>query len=187
MKTIQPKLILVISAILIATVFRMLPHWYGFTPLTAIALMGGALVADKRLAFAIPVLAMFVSDLVTVTFLNSYWTTPAEYFLSSSTAFLYIAVLAMTAIGFWLRKRMSTGKLAIAAGSGSIVFFLLSNFGVWMINELPKSFGGLMGTYALGLPFLTYELAGSLFYSFVFFGAFRLVCSSWPADSRKVA
>lgn len=170
----------VLAVILVATVFRVLPHWPNFTPLAAIALMSGAFIQSKRLALLVPILALFISDLVTLTWINMEWTSVSGFFGSPGTALIYLAFFLMTLIGFQLRKRQSSGALALSALSSSILFFLLSNFGVWMINNLPKDLSGLMQTYALGIPFFGYDLAGNIFYTFVGFGLIRVMVQQWP-------
>ena len=53
-----------ISAIIFAlALFRLLPHWPNVSPVAAMALFGGAYYIDKRLAFIVPFLALFLSDL----------------------------------------------------------------------------------------------------------------------------
>lgn len=185
MKNIQPKLLLVLGAMLLASVFRVIPHWPNFTPMAAIALMGGAYVSDRRLVFIIPLAALLVSDLTTVLFVNSQWTTISEHFTSPATLLVYLCFIAMTAIGLRLRKRQTFSNMAWAAIACSVLFFLVTNFGVWLVNELPKDASGLMGTYVLGLPFFRNDLLGNLFYTFIFFGAIRLACSTWPVLAHR--
>lgn len=47
-----------------AALARLLPHPPNVTPITAMALFGGAYLANRKLAFALPLMAMFLSDLV---------------------------------------------------------------------------------------------------------------------------
>ncbi|MFM2285963.1 MAG: hypothetical protein RLZZ543_1460 [Bacteroidota bacterium] len=180
MKNIQPKLVLVLTAIAVAAVFRLLPHWPNFTPMAAIALMGGALLSNRILGFIVPLLALLVSDVLTVTLINYRWISLSDYFSSSSTALLYLSFVAMTAIGYWMRNRQSWSNLAGASLLSAIVFFLISNFGDWTINTLPKTASGLLATYELGIPFFGYNLMGNLFYTFLFFGIFYYAVNKNP-------
>ncbi|MEY3436021.1 MAG: hypothetical protein RL335_477, partial [Bacteroidota bacterium] len=50
--------------VLVASLYRVLPRPYGFAPQIAMALFAGAVVKDKRFAFAFPLLSMFLSDLL---------------------------------------------------------------------------------------------------------------------------
>lgn len=178
MKNIQPKIILVISAIAVAAVFRLLPHWPNFTPVATIALMGGALVSARALSFLLPLAAMFISDILTIVFINGRYITVGEYFSSEGTALIYLSIVAMTAIGFFLKSRRSIPALAMASTASAVVFFLMSNFGAWLTNTLPKTGAGLMATYEMGIPFFANNLAGNLFFTFVFFGIL-----SWAGQS----
>jgi hypothetical protein len=170
MKNIQPKIVLVVSAIAVAAIFRLLPHWPNFTPVATIALMGGALVSARALSFVLPLVAMFISDILTIQFINGRYITVAEYFSSEGTALIYLSILAMTAIGFFLKTRRSIPALAMASTASAVVFFLMTNFGAWLTNSLPKTGAGLMATYEMGIPFFANNLAGNLFFTFVFFG-----------------
>ncbi len=178
MKILQPKLIIVLSAIAVAAVFRLIPHWPNFTPMAAIALMGGALISNRLMGFIIPLIALFISDILTITFINYRWISLGEFFTSPSTALIYLSFILMTFIGFGMRNRQSWGNLAGASLLSAIVFFVISNFGDWMINTLPKTGAGLLATYELGIPFFGYNLLGNLFYSFLFFGLFHYFTTS---------
>lgn len=170
MKNIQPKIGLVISIILAAAFFRLIPHWPNFTPMAAIALMGGALIKNRWIAVGVPVIAMIVSDILTVTLINYKYITVGEYFSSAGTFLIYASILIMIGIGYMLRNKKSISFLAAGAGSSAVVFFIISNFGVWLNNSLPKTFAGLLATYELGIPFFANNLAGNLFYTFLLFG-----------------
>ena len=185
MKQAQPRLILVFSAIMLASVLRVLPHWPNFTPMAAMALMGGTFIRDRRIAFFTPLVALFISDILTIQFINHQWTSVNDFFLSPATWLLYMTYILMTIIGLRLQKNPSAFNISLSALSCSLLFFIASNFGVWLVNELPKNLTGLAETYMLGIPFFGYDLAGSLFYSFIFFGAFKVVCERWPSLNRK--
>jgi hypothetical protein len=181
MKASTPKFLLVLTVILAATVFRVLPHWPNFTPLAAIALLSGAFVSNRVLSLLMPLMAMLISDIVTISLVNAQWTTASAYFTDPGTLLIYVSYMLMTLIGMRLQHNQSAGKLAISGLACSILFFVLSNFGVWMVNTLPKNFGGLLQTYALGIPFFSYDLAGNIFYTFAAFGLIRILMNTWPS------
>jgi len=180
MKLKNPKLVLVITAIVIACVFRLIPHWPNFTPVAAIALMSGALISNRLMAFVIPFLAIAVSDLLTVTFINPYFTSPSEYFFSIGTLFIYLAFGLMILMGMGLGKNLKWSVLGLSAIGTATLFFLLSNFGAWLMNPLPKNALGLIATYEMGIPFFLNNIAGDLFYSFLLFGVLALVTEKYP-------
>lgn len=185
MKNNQTKFILVISAIAVAALFRLIPHWPNFTPMATIALMGGALVANRFMGFIIPLIALLISDVLTITFINYRWISLEDYFTSSSTLLLYFSFVAITALGLLLRNRQSWSNLATASLASALVFFLISNFGDWLGNSLPKTFAGLLATYELGIPFFSYNLLGNLFYTFLFFGIFHFIYSKNPQLTKE--
>jgi hypothetical protein len=181
MKNLKPKFLIVLSAILLASIFRLVPHWPNFTPIATIAIMGGALIGNRLLAVIIPILAMMFSDLLTIVFINYKYTTVADYFSSPATLLIYLAILGISTMGFWLRDKQSSRNLALVSLHSALLFFVVSNFGVWLTGSLPKTFAGLLATYDLGIPFFGYNLAGNLFYTFLFFGAFHWSALKWPA------
>jgi hypothetical protein len=155
--------ILSVSAIIFAlALFRLLPHWPNVSPVAAMALFGGAYFADKRLALMVPFAALLLSDL----FLG----------LHDTMIFVYAGFALTVAIGLLLKNRVTITDTAVAATAASLVFFLLTNFGVWMTSALyAKTVAGLMQAYVAGIPFLQNSLLGNLVYSAVIFGGYAFL------------
>ena len=61
---LKPRLLVLLSMVFAAAMSRLIPHPPNMTSIAAVALFGGAYFSDKRLAFAVPVAALFLSDLV---------------------------------------------------------------------------------------------------------------------------
>ena len=61
---LNPRATTVVGLVAAAAVTRLLPHPPNFTPLTAMALFAGACLPSGRVALAVPLAAMFMSDLV---------------------------------------------------------------------------------------------------------------------------
>ena len=85
---------------------------------------------------------------------------------------------------FWLDlweahlSKISSGKIVLASLSGSTIFYIISNFGVWAFSPMyAKSIAGLIQCYALALPFYGTSLIGDLLYCSLLFGAYQLVFS----------
>ncbi|PCH87896.1 MAG: hypothetical protein COB88_04970, partial [Flavobacteriales bacterium] len=57
--------------VLVAAFSRLIPHIPNVTPIAAMALFGGAYFADKRMSFLVPLVAMFLSDIV-LSFIAGY-------------------------------------------------------------------------------------------------------------------
>ena len=153
------KVILASLLVLAAVFSRLIPHPPNFTPIAATALFGGAYFNDKKLSFAIPLIALFLSDLI----LGLHTLLPVVY------ACFALIVL----IGFRLRENKSVTKVGIAAISSSVIFFIVTNFGVWLIGSYySKTIEGLTACYVAAIPFFQNSLSGDLFYTGVLFGGF---------------
>ena len=140
-------------------IFRLLPHWPNVSPVAAMALFGGAYFADKRMAFIVPFLALFLSDL----FLG----------LHNSMVFVYTGFALTVAVGFALKNRVTVTNTLFAAVAASVVFFLLTNFGSWLMSGIyVKSASGLMQAYVAGIPFFQNSLLGNLAYTVIIFGGY---------------
>lgn len=157
----KPRFVVLMGMILVATAMRVIPHPPNFTPLTALALFGGACFTDKRLAFFVPLMALFLSDLV----LGFYTLMPVVY-----------ASFALTVcLGFRLRRQRNASRVIGASIVGAVMFFILTNLGVWAFDALyPKTMGGLVECFVVAIPFFGNTLLSSLFYSALLFGGLAL-------------
>jgi len=155
--------LITISAIIFAlALFRLLPHWPNVSPVAAMALFGGAYFADKRLAFIVPFVALFLSDLVLG--------------LHNSMIFVYAGFALTVAIGFMLKNKITFTNTSFAVVASSVLFFLLTNFGAWMTSALyAKTAEGLMQAFVAGIPFFQNSLMGNLVYAAVIFGGYHLL------------
>ncbi|MGB5585021.1 MAG: DUF6580 family putative transport protein, partial [Gammaproteobacteria bacterium] len=89
-------------------------------------------------------------------------------------------------IGFWIRKQINTGRIAIAAVAASVLFFLLTNFGVWVTSGLyPMTVDGLMQAYIAAIPFFQNSLLGNLVFTALLFGGFAALQRNIPALSEN--
>lgn len=168
---ISPRLLTVSALILIAALSRLLPHWPNFTAVAAMGLFGGTLLQDRRLAIATPLIAMFISDL----FLGFHSTMP----------FTYSALLLTTLIGMGMLRQLSAVRILGASLTASVVFFVISNFGVWLTSGgawgYTQDLQGLLTCYLMAIPFFHYSLLGDLFFSAVLFGGFALLSQRFNA------
>ena len=150
---------LIIALIIVFTALtRLIPHPPNFTPIIAMGLFGGAYLKDKRWALMLPVIAMLISDL----FLGFHGT----------MIWVYGSLIIITAMGFLLNSGVTLKNGAIATIGGSLLFFVVTNFGVWTFGSFyPKTVEGLISCYSAGIPFFGNTLASSVFYSgLMFFG-----------------
>ncbi|MEK7482677.1 MAG: DUF6580 family putative transport protein [Patescibacteria group bacterium] len=158
----------------VGVVLRLLPHPANFAPISAIALFGGVYLSRKT-AVVLPLLAMLVGDF----FLGFY-----ELRLGLA---VYGSFLLIAGLGLLIKSRKSVLKVAGGALTGSILFFLTTNFAVWAFTPwYAKTSAGLLNCYLTALPFFGNTILGDLFYVTVFFGAYELSVLYFGNKNLKV-
>ncbi|MBW8048943.1 MAG: hypothetical protein FVQ77_01105 [Cytophagales bacterium] len=166
--------------VLFAAFSRLIPHPPNFTPLIAIALFGGAYFTNKKWAFTVPLLAMILSD-IGLTFMMGY-----EFFTSMRVV-VYSCFVVITLIGFLLHSKVKVLNVVLASLSGSVLFFIVANFAVWIggtHNLYPKNIAGLIECYVAAIPFFKNTVISALVYSGVLFGSFELLKYRFPVLSK---
>lgn len=165
--------------ILLSIAFRFVPHGYNFSPIGGMALLSGAYFTKKHLAFIVPIVLLFASDfLLNNLFYSSFFPEAASktVFFSDFMLFTYGSIILMILFGMNFLKKITGPRLIGGALFSSIVFFLITNFGVWAGSlTYPQSLAGLGACYIAGLPFLTGNLIGNLVFTFILFGAYELL------------
>ena len=175
MKQTKSLIVPLLLLIIIASVYRV---WegrpWGFVPQLAMALFGGAVIKDKKLAFILPLVSMLLSDvLYEVLFRSGLSSIPGFY---DGQFVNYVLFAGMTFIGFWMRN-LNVGRIAAGTVIAPTLYFLLSNLDVWLSGggyNRPRTFSGLLQCYADGLPFYKGYLLGTIFFSIVLFGLYFL-------------
>ena len=180
---------IVVALILLTTVcalYRIVPgRPWGFAPQIAMALFGGAVfIHNKKWAFVLPLLSMFLSDLLYEVLYNAGLSTLQGFYEGQWQNYLLFTLL--TAVGF-LIKKINVLNVLLASIAAPTVYFLLSNFTVWLGGgglERPKTLEGLMMCYNDGLPFYQNSLYATVFFSAVLFGGYYLM-QKLAADKLK--
>jgi len=161
------RLLLALGIIALAAALRIAPHPWNFTPVGAMALFSGAVIKDRRLAFLVPLLALFFGDI----FIGFHKLIPV----------VYASFLVSVAIGFWLRDRRTVVSISAATLAGAIQFFLITNFAFWQFGAFyPHTRAGLVACYVAGIPFFWNTLAGDAVYAILLFGSFALAERLFP-------
>lgn len=174
MKLNKSSIWYLVILIIAAALYRVSPlREYGFAPHIAMALFGGAVVKDRKWAFALPLFSMFVSDvLYEVLYINGLSTIKGLY---SGQWLNYLVLASVVIIGFFM-KRITVVNVLLYSLIAPTWFFLLSNFTVWLgASTIPQTWEGLMQTYVLGVPFYRASIYGTLIFSTIFFGAYYLL------------
>jgi len=178
MKINRPLVISLVLMVLVSALYRILPNRPpGFAPQLAIGLLSGALfVKDKKWAFALPLLSMFISDLLYEVLYNNGLSSIKGFYDGQWINYLLFA--GLTCFGFLIRKN-KISNVIVAALAAPTTYFLISNFLVWVSDRgyglnRPKTFNGLLLTYNDALPFYKNSLLATIVFSAVLFGTYYL-------------
>jgi hypothetical protein len=148
-------------------VFRLLPHPPNVSPVAAMALFGGVYFTDRRLAFVLPFAALLLSDLLIG--------------LHDTMLFVYAGFALTVLVGIYIRSKLSVTRIAMATVFSSLLFFALTNLGVWLTSGMyPATASGLTQAYVAGIPFLQNSLLGNLAFTALMFGGFALLQQRYP-------
>lgn len=169
----SPRAGALLATIVGLALLRLVPHPYNVTPVAAMALFGGAHLASRRLALAVPLGAMLLSDLALELFFG--------HGIHRLMPVVYLCFAATVGLGALLGRRRSVARIAAAALGSSVLFFAVTNFFVWLGSGLyPPTSGGLLACYVAALPFFGHTLAGDLLCTGAVFGAWQLAEQRWP-------
>jgi len=158
--------------IILAAVTRLIPHPPNFTPIIAIGLFSGTYIKNRSLAVLIPISVMFLSD----WFIG----------LHRTIFFVYGSLLLVVVVGMLFLNKVNIRNCSAAALSGSFLFFIITNFGVWLTSGYyPIDIDGIFTCYILALPFFGNTIAGSLFYTALMFGGYELLKRSLAQSAME--
>jgi hypothetical protein len=170
----------IIGMIALAIASRLIPHPWNVTAVTAVALFGGAMLRDWRLALIVPLSAMWFSDLVLNNLIYQHYFDGFVWW-HSDLAWTYGAMALTVVLGRGLLSgRIGVVRVAGVSVTASTLFFVLTNFGVWATGLLyPLTAGGLLACYVAAIPFYGQQLLGDLFWSAVLFGSYVLIARTF--------
>jgi hypothetical protein len=154
--------------VLAAAMSRLIPHPMNFAPIAAMGIFGGAILKDKKYAYALPLVALFISDAVIEA-------TTGWGFYGVTQFYVYGATLLVTFLATFMKKTNAANVIGHAL-SGAVLFFAISNFGVWMEGLMyPKTGEGLLACYAAAIPFFKNTVLSNLVYCGLLFGSYSLI------------
>lgn len=159
------KNILVVAAIVaVAAITRLLPHPMNFAPLGAMALFGSAYFGKKGLGLLITMVAWLLSDFILNNFVYSF--SNETVIFTQGAPFIYGSIVLIYLMGTQMMKKITLVRMLSGSLLASIIFFTISNFGVWFSGTMyPMTAAGLATCYAAAIPFFTNTIAGDLFYA----------------------
>ena len=151
------KILLIASIIFLVSLTRLVPHLPNFTPILALAIFGGAYLPNRIIALSLPILAMFLSDLI-IGFHSQIYA-------------VYVTIIVLSLLGNMIKTK-NIKNLAIIGFAGSLIFFMITNFSVWLSGGLyPLTIDGLLECYIMAIPFFHNTLISTLlFLGILFFG-----------------
>ena len=157
--TILKKEIFPISLILILAFARLIPHPPNFTPIIAVAIISGYFFKNINLSLLTLLIAMLISDL----FIGFY----------ENVIFVYASLLLITFVFHKISNKINFINLFIYGFAGSLIFFVVSNFGVWAlgspgVSNIPydKTLNGLIECYILAIPFFGNTFLSTLIFAY---------------------
>jgi len=155
--------ILIVSSIIV--ILSLSNIWFSeipnFSPIAAMALFGGAYLNEKKTGLLIPIGALFLSDIF-IGFHASMWA-------------VYLSFAIIVLIGSRIKKP-SFLNVICASITGSLLFFIITNFAVWVQGlYYPMNLAGLFTCYEMAIPFFRNTLLGDLVFTTSLFSLFYLV------------
>ena len=135
---------------------RFIPHPPNFTSLIALSFYVPALLGMRYIPAVI--ISFAITDFIIGYHTGTHWT--------------WGSVLMIGFISSYFTKDLFFRLLgAVFAG---VIFFLITNFGVWTSGMYGYTFKGLLNCFVLAIPFFTYTLISTLIYSVIIETFFKI-------------
>ena len=134
--------------VILGVVSRVVIHAPNFTPILSIALLTG-LYTKNRFIIIIPISIMLISDLYIGSHIIAPW--------------VYLSIGAICLIGYLVKN--NTSNVVLYSILSSVLFFIISNFGVWFSGGYTYSLEGLVACYIAAIPFFKNTLISTVLFS----------------------
>jgi hypothetical protein len=177
--------------VVICALYRIIPdRKFGFAPQWAMAVFAGAVIKDRKWAFIIPVLSMFVSDILYQVLYSAGLSSIPGFYEGQWQNYLLFTLLVF--VGIAVRK-INVLQIIVASIAAPTLYFLVSNFLVWASNgttrglDRPRTFNGLMLCYADGIPFYRMSILATLVFSAILFGSYLFIRNYQQVGQRLKA
>ncbi len=145
---------------------------WNFSPMLPLCVFGGAFFARAGAVYLVPLAAWLLGDLGVFAL-----TGRADWAFYAAQPVVYLALALVATTGFALRGRTSWTRVAGAGLASSLVFFAVSNFGVWAFGDgvlYPKTLAGLVDCYVRAIPFFRNSLVSMAVFLPLLFSRFAL-------------
>ena len=135
---------------------RFIPHPPNFTSLIALSFYVPALLGMRYIPAV--VISFAITDLIIGYHSGTHWT--------------WGSVLIIGFISSYFTRDLFFRLFgAVFAG---VIFFIITNFGVWTSGMYGYTFKGLLNCFVLAIPFFTYTLISTLIYSVIIETFFKI-------------
>src|SRR4051812_41485805 len=127
-----------VTLFLLAVISRLVPHNWNSTLVGAVFIFAGAYFKDRKLAATLMLSSLLVSD----------------FFIGFHSQMLavYAGCLAMLAVGVFLNTDSSRTKILGYSVGASLLFYIISNFGVWYEGKLySHTWSGFVDCYVMAI------------------------------------
>ncbi len=172
--------------ILIASASRLLPHWHNFTAVGAVGLFAGFYFRKQVWAYLIPLISLWITDLVLNNFVYSAFQEAEFVWFSKWMIWVYLGFVMMVWVGKRIIVKVRPGQVLAGTVVASLAFFIISNFGSFLMDPMyPKSGVGLVSAYVAALPFFLNTILANIFYSALFFGFYASIPNFFPKYQAK--
>lgn len=171
MKT-HKNILIGILIIAIAVVFRIVQPIDNFAPIVAVTLFAGYLFNDYKKGLILAVLASFIGDIV-ISYIHQY------SLFHDTFVFVYGSYALIAFLGTKMSaNKFSWGKLATYGLVSSLLFFVITNLGVFLMSNLySKDLSGLVNCFVAAIPFYKYSFISDLLYIPVIFSVHQYINS----------
>jgi len=175
--------------VIIAALYRVIPSRpFGFAPQWAMAVFAGAVIKDKKWAFIMPVLSMFISDLLYQVLYIGGISDMKGFYEGQWQNYLLFTLLVFVGLAI---KKINILQITIASFAAPTLYFLVSNFLVWASSgttrglDRPRTFNGLLLCYTDGIPFYKMSILATLIFSAILFGSY-ILARNYQAVGREI-
>jgi hypothetical protein len=175
MQALSKNQLLILGLILAGALSRLIPHAPNFTAIGSIALLGGALIKNKNLAFIAPFIALLISDLIINNVIYAQYSQGFTLF-HGTFAYVYGAFLLSVIFGKYFLKPGNVKNMLLWSVVSALSFFLITNFASWFGNPMyAQNVYGLFSSYLAGLPFLGNQVLSTALYLFGIYGLYTVL------------
>ena len=138
-----------IGILLVISASRLIPHPPNFTSLIAISFYIPAMFGYRYIT---PVVFAFgITDLILG--------------FHSVILFTWGSIILIGIISKYFSSTLKSRFLGVL--TGAVIFFVTTNFGVWLIGSYGYTFSGLLTCYVLAIPFFTNTVISTIFYAII--------------------